>query len=142
MNLGKSAATFSEFVADKFLLVFKSEDTISDVYFSLAQGSTTHLEVQFVFGIYQGGNPFALVDTTSILELGIGFRALANFWRWLKNMVGIKHMGDRAGHDQPIHRIGPFDYPSSTIRAKMLCCKWLDHSIAEPSTAQPPGYCP
>ena len=37
---------------------------------------------------------------------------------------------------------GLSDRPSSTVRAKVVCCKRLDHSIFRPSTAQPPGSRP
>ena len=65
MNLKKSATSFSESDSDRFhfVFVFLLEDTISDVYFLLALCSTTYHGVQLVLGIYQGGNPFALVET-------------------------------------------------------------------------------
>ena len=63
MNLGKSAASFSESDSERFRLVFLFEDAIFAVYFSLALRSSTHHGVQFVLGINQGGNPFALVET-------------------------------------------------------------------------------
>ena len=63
MNLGKSAASFSESDSERFRLVFLFEDAISAVYFSLALRSSTHHGVQLVLGINQGGNPFALVET-------------------------------------------------------------------------------
>ena len=63
MNLGKSAASFSEPDSDRFCLDFLFTDDIYAVYFSLALRSTTHQRVQLVLGINQGGNPFALVET-------------------------------------------------------------------------------
>ena len=63
MNLGKSAASYSESDSERFRLVFLFEDVIYAVYFSLALRSSTHHGVQFVLGINQGGNPFALVET-------------------------------------------------------------------------------
>ena len=43
MSLGKSAASFSESVSDKFrLFFFLFENAIDAVYFSLALCSTTH----------------------------------------------------------------------------------------------------
>ena len=42
MNPGKSAASFFEYVSDKFLFVFLLEDTIRDIYFSLVLRSTTN----------------------------------------------------------------------------------------------------
>ena len=62
MNLGKSAASLSESDSERFHLVFLFEDAIYAVYFSLALRSSTHLGVQLVLGINQGGNPFALVE--------------------------------------------------------------------------------
>ena len=63
MNLGKSAASFSESDSERFRLVFLFEDAISAVYFSLTLRSSTHHGVQLVLGMNQGGNPFALVET-------------------------------------------------------------------------------
>ena len=63
MNLGKSAASFSESDSDKFRLDFLFEDAIYAVYFSLALRATTHHGVQLVLGINLGGNPFDLVET-------------------------------------------------------------------------------
>ena len=63
MNLGKSAASFSESDSERFRLVFLFEDAIYAVYFLLALRSSTHHGVQHVLGINQGGNPFALVET-------------------------------------------------------------------------------
>ena len=63
MNLGKSAASFSESDSDRFRLVLLFEDAIYAVYFSLALRSTPHHGVQLVLGMNQGGNPFALVET-------------------------------------------------------------------------------
>ena len=62
MNLGKSAASFSESDSDRFRLVFLFEDAIYAVSFLLALLSTTHLGVQLVLGMNQGGNPFVLVE--------------------------------------------------------------------------------
>ena len=62
MNLGKPAAAFSKSDSDRFLF-FLFEDAIYAVYFSLALRSTTHYWVQFVLGMNQGGNPFALFET-------------------------------------------------------------------------------
>ena len=61
MNLGKSAASFSESDSERFRL-FLFEDAIYAVYFSLALRSSTHHGIQLVLGINQGGNPFALVE--------------------------------------------------------------------------------
>ena len=63
MNLGKSAASFSESDSQRFRLGFLFEDAISAVYFSLTLRSSTHHGIQLVLGINQGGNPFALVET-------------------------------------------------------------------------------
>ena len=63
MNLGKSAASFSESDSERFRLDFLFEDVIYAVYFSLALRSTTHHGVQLVLGMNQVGNPFALVET-------------------------------------------------------------------------------
>ena len=63
MNLGKSAASFSESDSDKFLLFFLIKDTMSGFLFSLALCSTTHNGVQLEKGMNQRGNPFALVET-------------------------------------------------------------------------------
>ena len=60
MNLEKSAA---ESDSERFRLDFLFEDAIYAVYFSLALRSTNHHGVQFVLGMNQGGNPFALVET-------------------------------------------------------------------------------
>ena len=65
MNLGKSAASFSKSDWDKFLcffFFFFFKDIMSDVYFLLFLCSTTYYGIQLVLGIYQGGNPFALVE--------------------------------------------------------------------------------
>ena len=56
MNLGKSAASFSESDSERFRLDFLFEDTIYAVYFSLALRSTTHHGVQLVLWINQEGN--------------------------------------------------------------------------------------
>ena len=61
MNLGKSAASFSESDSDRFYFVFLFEDTISDVYFLPALCSTTHHGVQLVLGMYQGGKHIRFV---------------------------------------------------------------------------------
>ena len=63
MNLGTSAASFSESDSESFRLVFLFEDAIYAVYFSLALRFSTHYGVQLALGINQGGNPFALVET-------------------------------------------------------------------------------
>ena len=63
MNLGKSAASFSDSDSVWFRLDFFVEDAIYAVYFSLALRSTTHHGVQLVLGMNRGGNPFALVET-------------------------------------------------------------------------------
>ena len=52
MNLGKSAALFSD--SERFRLFFLFEDAIYAVYFSLALRSSTHHGVQLVLGINQG----------------------------------------------------------------------------------------
>ena len=51
MNLGKSAASFSESDSEKFRLDFSFEDAIYAVYFSLALGFTTNHKVTFVLGM-------------------------------------------------------------------------------------------
>ena len=82
MNLGKSIASFSESDSDRFHLVFLFEDTIDAVYFLLALHSTTHLGVQLVLGMNQGEthSPWLTQQyVTSILELRVGFWAVANF---------------------------------------------------------------
>ena len=83
MNLEKSAASFSESDSERFRLDFLFEDAIYTVYFSLALRSTTHHGIQLVLGMNQGGYSFALVETggyaTSILDLRVGFLAVANF---------------------------------------------------------------
>ena len=62
MNLGKSAASFSE--SDRFRLFFiLFENASCAVYFSLALRSTTHHGAQLLLRMNQGGNPFALVET-------------------------------------------------------------------------------
>ena len=63
INLGKSAASFSESDSEGFRLDFLFEDAIYIVYFSLALRSTTHHRVHLVLGMSQVGNPFALVET-------------------------------------------------------------------------------
>ena len=63
MNLGKSAASFSESDSERFRLDFLFEDAIYVVYFLLPLRSTTHYGVQLVLGMNQGGYPFALVET-------------------------------------------------------------------------------
>ena len=62
MNLGKSLSV-SESESDKYLLDFLKEEVMIGVCFSLVLCPTTHHEVQFVLGIRQGGNPFALAET-------------------------------------------------------------------------------
>ena len=59
INLGKSLSV-SE--SDKYLSDFLKEAMIG-VYFSLVLCSTNYHGVQFVLGISQGGNQFALVET-------------------------------------------------------------------------------
>ena len=66
MNRGKSAASFSESDSERFRSDFLFEDAIYAVYFSLAQRSTTHYGVQLVLGMNQGGNPFAMVETSDM----------------------------------------------------------------------------
>ena len=63
MNLGKSAASFSESDSERCRLDFLFEDAIYAEYFSLALRSTTNHRVQLVLGMNQVGNPFALVET-------------------------------------------------------------------------------
>ena len=64
MNLGKSAASFSESDSEMFSFFFFVffEDAIYAVYFSVALRSYTYHGVQLVLGMNQGGNPFALVE--------------------------------------------------------------------------------
>ena len=57
---GKSAASFFDFDSDKFLLVYMLEDATSDVIF---HWSCASLRRSICVGMYQGGNPFALVET-------------------------------------------------------------------------------
>ena len=65
MNLGKgdSALLSEEFNTEKFHLNFLFEKAIYIICFSLVLCSTTHHRVQLVLGMFQGGNPFALVET-------------------------------------------------------------------------------
>ena len=63
MNLGKSAASFYESDSNRVCLVFNLKMLIYAIYFSLVLCSTTHHKVQLVLGMYQGGNPFALIET-------------------------------------------------------------------------------
>ena len=79
MNLGKSAASFSESGSDRFSLDFLFEDAIYAVYFSLSLRSITHYGIHLVLGMNQGGNPFALVQTEIRDQLRVGFGAVANF---------------------------------------------------------------
>ena len=76
INLGKSAASYTESDSDRFRLVFLFEDAIGAVYFSLALCSTTHQGVQLVLGMNQRETYSPWLRrryTTSILDLGIGF---------------------------------------------------------------------
>ena len=82
MNLGKSAASFSESDSDKFLLFFLFKDATSGFLFSLALCSTTHHRVRLEKGMNQGGNPFTLAEmgyTISILISRVKFSAFAKF---------------------------------------------------------------
>ena len=60
-NLGKMAASFSKSVSDEFFFVRKWY--VMFIFFLLFLCSTTHIGVQLVLEVYQGGNPFALVET-------------------------------------------------------------------------------
>ena len=63
MNLGKSAASFSESDSDKFLLVFLFKDAMSGFLFLLALCSTTHHGIRLEKGMNQGGNQLTLAET-------------------------------------------------------------------------------
>ena len=63
MNLGKSAASFSESEKYTAYMASSNKKTKRNLSESLALRSSTHHVVQLVLGINQGGNPFALVVT-------------------------------------------------------------------------------
>ena len=67
VNLGKSAASFSESDSDRFRLVFLFEHAIYAVYFSLVLRSTTHYGVQLVLGMNRC--QFQILSTSQILLL-------------------------------------------------------------------------
>ena len=59
-----------------------------------------------------------------------------------KSTVGIKYIGARAWHDQPIDRIGPIRPPVRPSKGQSGVLQAIDHSVAGSMTAQPPGIRP